>query len=209
MSTALLIINDANFEILFKAVKLNIHQEVYFMKEGSKEIFETYDINGIKIQQKIGKFCEEESTFIWEENPKFIKRRSNFYGLHLKGLAEVERTELILDPNYAIKAPYFSNNSTYQVNDYVSGVYYAVLEVLQSKLNFTVSLFKRRDGDFGYVKQHSNGSYEVTGMVGDIYFNRADIIVAPLAITLSRFSYIEYLPHITFAEGCLFIPRDE
>ena len=166
MSFGLLITNNTNFEVLFKTVKLNIHQGVYFMKDDSREVFETYVINGIKIQQIIGKIGEDESTFIWQENPNFIKRRSNFHGLHLKGMTDFEGQSIILDTSYKTKAPYFSNNSTYKVNDYVNGIYYSVLELLQSELNFTLSLFKRSDALWGVVNQHPNGSYEGSDALG-------------------------------------------
>ena len=38
-------------------------------------------------------------------------------------------------------------------------------------------------------------------MVGDIYFERADIIVAPLAIISMRFPYVDYIYPITHEIG--------
>ena len=178
------------------------------MKELTKEIFESYDINGIKIQQKIAKI-NKEITFIWEENPNFIKRRSNFHGLHIKGLTHVIGIQLILDSNFEFNAPYFSKNASYQVNDYVSGIYYDVLKELQSQLNFTVSIFHKCDNKVGYVKQHSNGTYEATGMIGDIFLNRADIIVGPLIMIPSRWIFVDYLTPIDFLDAGLYIPIEK
>ena len=46
------------------------------------------------------------------------------------------------------------------------------------------------------IYPQANGTYQGTGMVGDIYFKRADLAVAPLTITFERAKFINFLPPI-------------
>lgn len=39
-----------------------------------------------------------------------------------------------------------------------------------------------------------NGTFHGTGIVGDIFFKRADLVVAPLMITFERANFINFLP---------------
>ena len=86
--------------------------------------------------------------------------------------------------------PYFSNNDTHLVTNIAHGTYIDVLEFLESKHNFSVQLFKRRDESWGSVKMHPNGTLEATGMVSDLFLKKADMIVTSLAIVSGRFSHI-------------------
>ena len=85
------------------------------------------------------------------------------------------------------------------------GVYYDVLQELESQLNFTTSLFKRKDGGWGSVYPQNDGSYEAPGMIGDIFFKRADIVLAAVTINLKRGLYIDYSISITKERVALFI----
>ena len=67
-----------------------------------------------------------------------------------------------------------------------------MLQELQSHLNFTTALFRRKAGGWGYVYPQNDGSYKATGMIGDIFFKRADIAVAPLTINLNRGTYVDF-----------------
>ena len=68
------------------------------------------------------------------------------------------------DPDYVNKAPYFPNNQTYLVNGYTYGKYNDVLETLQSQLNFTTDLYKRKETAWGYIYPQPNGTYIGTGI---------------------------------------------
>ena len=39
-----------------------------------------------------------------------------------------------------------------------------------------------------------NGTYHGTGIIGDIFFKRADLAVAPLTISFERAEFINFLP---------------
>ena len=119
------------------------------------------------------------NKFVWENdiNPDFVTRRSNFHGLILKAMIEVSGTNMALNENYITEAKFYSNNDTYSVNGYTYGVLNDVLQILQSELNFSTQLYKRKDGQWGYIYNQSDGSFKGTGMIGDIFFKRADFAV--------------------------------
>ena len=77
--------SQKHFEELYNSLIIRIDQKVYFFKMTSKELFENYQINRIKIQRKLGQILPD--TFLWESGivQSFVKRRSNFHGLKLKG----------------------------------------------------------------------------------------------------------------------------
>ena len=87
MKSALIIIHGNAFEDLLKVVKVKINQRIYFMKVITGDFFETYTINQVRILNKLGMFYKNSSFILENEHsPNFLKRRSNFHGLPLKGL---------------------------------------------------------------------------------------------------------------------------
>ena len=80
-----------------------------------------------------------------------------------------------------------------------------MLQELESQLNFTLALFKRKDGEWGYVYPQNDGSFEATGMIGDIFFKRVDIVLAPILINLKRGKYIDYAIPLTKEQVRLYI----
>ena len=64
-------------------------------------------------------------------------------------------------------------------------------------LNFTTVLYKRKEIAWGFVYPQGNGSFKADGIVGDIFFGKADLIVAPVTLFLRRALYIDYLPPLT------------
>ena len=80
-----------------------------------------------------------------------------------------------------------------------------MLQELERELNFTAALFKRKGGGWGYVYPQNDGSFEATGMIGDIFFKRADIVLAPITINLKRGIYIDYAISFTIEQVGLYI----
>ena len=220
-NSALIIVKNENFQEILRKSNVTIDKKIFILNENTLELFETYEINGIKIEKKIAQIIiEGNQNFInWIANSYFIKRRSDFQGLILNGLTDEEGSSILLNSNYQnLSSTFESKNSTFfNVTGYVRGIYYEVLQLLQSRLNFTTNLSKRQDGRWGTVtcKQTADGNNESAffcegvGMVGDVYFKNADIIVAPLAIISTRIPYIDYLNPITFEKFAIYIPRND
>ena len=88
----------------------------------------------------------------------------------------------------------FSENDTYLVNGYTSGFFQDVLDVLESQLNFSTLLYKRKTTFWGSFHHHANGTVYGTGMMGDIFYKNADLTVAPMGLTFERGSFVGFLP---------------
>ena len=208
VSSLIVIQKDIDLEKIMLAINIPINKQVIFVSQSTKEVYESYDINGQKINQKLGKFNKISNHFIWENSigKDFTKRRSNFHGITLTAMTEATGNDLALDPQYKKLAPYFPTNKTYLVTNFVSGIYFDVLMELQRELNFTTELYKRKKKSWGFVNRKENGSYTATGIVGDLFYNKVDLIVAALTMLHQRALYIDYLMPLSKKVVGLYIP---
>ena len=205
----MLISHDEQFQKIYNNLELEINHQVFLLNESSQEIYETYIVNNQHIRRKLGHIEKSINEFIWTENvnPNFYKRRANFHGLALKAVTEFSGLNMNAHSNYIKNAPFYSNNQTFLVNGYIYGFFNDLLHLLEYKLNFTTSIYKRKGKTiWGFIYPQSNGSYIGTGIVGDIFFERADIAVAPLAILFKRSLYIDYLPPVSQYNAAIYIP---
>ena len=209
--TIILISQDVQFEKLLNivALKTEINQHVFVFNKNTQELHEAYTINSIVIKKKLGGIDLITNNFSWlnDVSPKFIDRRSNFHGTILKGMVEFTGLYMNADLTYLKKAKYFPKNETYQITGFTYGLFNDILEIMQERLNFTTELYKRKEVGWGYIYPKSNGSYEGTGIIGDIFFRRADIAVAPLYYTIDRALYVNYLPPVTSYFAAIYIPK--
>ena len=194
----ILVLQDQQFERLYNIMMPAIDNVVYFFKASTEELYEAYKINGRQIQRKLGIVISDTNKFLWKNdiNQDFVKRRSDFNGLVLTGMTEFNSAELMnVDPSYIMSAQYFENNDTYLIKSgHTYGLLNDILNELQNRLNFSIILYKRRIVSYGFVYPLQNGSYRGTGMVGDVFFNRVDMAIAPFSIIYRRALYIDYLP---------------
>ena len=202
------VIFSRNFEYQ-KATSIGIDKKVFIIEELTNdvtEVFETYHINSRNIKRKLGRF--KENIFSWENNVEkvFVSRRSDFQGLTLTTMTQDAGNDIIFDSDYTEKAINFLNNQTYLVTNFTQGKFYDILISLQNLLNFTSNLNKRKDNGWGFVYPQANGSFHATGMVGDLFFGRADLIVTSLSVLYQRALYIDYLIPIAPDTLGLFIP---
>ena len=167
----ILSLQNHQFNEMYNKLNVKINQKVYLFKSSTKEVYETYNINDIHIKRKLGQIYLN-NTFMWDNNvnSNFIKRRSNFQGLTLKGMVEFVPGLMQADADYTKKAKYNSNNETYFMNGYQSGLFDEVLQILQSRLNFSTLLYKRKEVAWGYIYPLSNGSFHGTGQTISIHF---------------------------------------
>ena len=205
-SFTLVIVSDS-IESIIKKIKCSIDMEVYFVDQQTKEAFESYEINDVQVKTKLGRFDEKTKNFQWEKDieKEFMKRRSDFHGIELTAMTEASGL-INIDPAYKQDLNFHKKKKdAYLVTDFVSGLYHEILLELEKKLNFTTSIYKRKDGGWGFVYPSVNGSFTATGMVGDLFFKRADLVVATLTIMLRRALYIDYLLPLTKEDVGLYI----
>ena len=205
----MLISKDDTFEEILNSVaaKCQINQKIFLLKADSLEIYEAYTINNVAVKKIIGNIDRVANNYRWqtEVNPDFVERRSDFQGIILKGMVEFWGLLMNADKSYLEKAPYFSNNETYEITGFTHGVYHDILISLQDRLNFTTVLYKRKDGLWGHVKD-KNGSYEGIGIIGDIFSRRADFAVAAFMMTMNRAILVNFLPSINEGTCGIYIP---
>ena len=202
-----LIVKEDDFESLLENLEVPIDKEVYLIKESTQEVYETYTINNYQIKNKLKSFNKSTQTFMGEVDidHDFIKRRSNFHGLNLKAMTEATGNDMKLDSIYSKEAKFFPSNETYLVTGFTDGIYHEILMALQNELNFTVQLYKRKKVAWGFVYPQPDGSYKGTGMVGDLFNGRVDMVVASMAMLHQRALYIDYLVPLTQYTVGLFI----
>ena len=138
----------------------------------------------------------------------FYKRRNNFHGSNLIVLTE-PYYGIDFDMLEVVKtAVYFPSNDTFDVTDYAKGPGYEILKHLENSLNFSTKSYKRRSGGWGTPTIFPNGSVDLEeGMIKDVIFGKADMIVSHLDITYSRQIVIDFLPQIWNQNGGIYIRK--
>ena len=209
-SSSVIVINEENeLDYAIQTIEVMIDKKYLFLIHTTNEVYEAYRINNITIKQKLGHLRQSDGSFVWREDIEndFIKRRSDFHGITLKAMTEVSGNEIAFDSRYLQDAPYFSDNETYEMTNFALGIYIDILKELQNELNFSSNIYKRKVLAWGFVYPQENGSLIATGIVGDLFYEKVDLIVAPLAILYRRALYIDYLLPITQKIMGLFIPK--
>ena len=152
-SAMLIFPSDMNFNVMFQSLHIRIDQKIYFYKMKTQEVFESYQINNRNVNRKLGELQQTTKSFKWENgvSSDFIKRRSNFYGLVIKGMTEFEGMFMNARLSYLENALFFPNNQTYHINNFIYGVYHDILTIIERQLNFSTILYKRKKEAWGYV----------------------------------------------------------
>jgi hypothetical protein len=102
----LLLTTDDMIGTVLASAQIGINQKVYFLSTVTKQVFETYTINNIKIVRKLGMFqtTNNGQVLIFSPEPgvetDFVKRRSDFQGVTLKAMVEKQTGTLSLHPNF-------------------------------------------------------------------------------------------------------------
>ena len=80
-------------------------------------------------------------------------------------MTEFSGTQMNARLSYIDEAPYFENNKTYRVNNYTYGMFHDILQLMENQLNFSTTLYKRKDAVWGYIYPQPNGTYIGTGQI--------------------------------------------
>ncbi len=191
---------------------IQLQHQVYFFHLDTLSITEIYTINSVLVRNQIGQIVvlnSEKASLLYhkETQDSFVKRRSNFRGLSLRAMVENDGLNVKINP-------YFKEDKNGWVLDKqghpikqiessnVAGLYVDVLHILQQDMNFTTELFMRKDGGFGYPV---NGTW--VGMIANLLYNDADLILAGVTINVARRQVVDYLHRITTIKGGIFIGR--
>ncbi len=127
------------------AAKFSIGQLVYFFDRTTYKVEERYTINGQDVRNIVGTFRKTNSRLKWRGQVRsWDTRRSNFQGIKLKAMTEVEPPSVFIDPDFRQKSrAVLGNNDTFDITGLVSGTYYDAWEMLGHQFNFSTTYYKR------------------------------------------------------------------
>ena len=167
--------------------KIDINQQIYFLTPDFN-LYEKYMVNSYVVVEMLGQFVNNTYFPRKDIEDNFMKRRNDFHGLELVGLTEESQYSHLTN---LTKAKYFPSNDTYDVTNHIHGSYYEILQDLETRLNFTTKLYKRKIKGWGAPILYSNGSIKSIndGVVKDLMLGKADLIMAGLTILYSRYSF--------------------
>ena len=92
-----------------------------------------------------------------------VSRRNNFHGIQLVTMIEVQKPFNVFNSSFEKGAKFHSGNDTYEIRNFSSGLFFQLFTILESKLNFTGFLLKRKDGLWGardQAKAHGTKVHE-------------------------------------------------
>ena len=185
----------------FRSTTVRLDQRVYHVASDSGIVLETYTINGNAVRNILGKVVQNEYVPTAIGQLEFKKRRSNFHGYHVVAMTNAGPESVSFVKEYQKIAKYHENNQTFDVTNYAFGPYISYLNILAKEFNFTYSLYRRLDGNWGGVD--ANG--KLIGMVANLVEGSAEMIATVLTMTPWRNERITYLPGITSSKSAIAI----
>ena len=142
----------------------------------------------------------------------FARRRSNFYGLLMKGVVVPQYGFMDIVENYEEKLSYFQENKTFLANGFTYGIFNDIMKRLESQHNFTCMLYLQDPDNgqkqWGKVVFHKNGSTEASGMLGEVFLGKADIAVTSITIKTSRLQFLDFLPPMAPEVASIVVPTN-
>ncbi len=188
-------------------VELGIDQNVYVINLNAKSLFEAYKINNHTMWNRIGSYrqnFENSTKLTFEYNDKWSPNlRDNFFESHLVVMVEHSPPYLTLNPNFKNFADFFDTNQTYDVTNFIYGLYPDILEELSMELNFTYRVYKRADGVWGTLVDG-----KPAGILKNLADSSADLIAADYGMNRMRLPYCKHLPIITSWIPAIVIKKD-
>ncbi len=173
--------------VSFRHIKID--QTVYITDLTTNEMAEVYTVNGISVRNSIGHFSSNGSQFnmnrYWSS-----QTREDLEGTNLIALTNLAKPYSTLDPEYLTKARFFESNQTFDVSDFVSGLYFDILAEMSEDLNFTFAVYKRSDPVWGTV----NSVGKPTGMLSQLADGSADMVMSAYGMNNIRLPYCDHLP---------------
>ena len=113
----------------------------------------------------------------------------------MKGLVGYQTSFMEWPINHNPERKYVKDGKTFlSVNGYTFGTFNDVVTILEERLNLSIDLFRQETEEWGDAYVDLNGSIVTTGLVGDIYWKRADIAATSMSFTRSRADFLSFQP---------------
>ena len=159
---------------LMQSLPTKINQNIQFVDVNTWKVYEHYVTNKRKILNELGSF-DHDFSYIPVTNSSFEERRSNFHGYQIKAMTANFEPYTSADESAAILD---IESQTYDVTQLVEGLEIDSLQDMEKYLNFSTTLHKRKDGEWGLTTVLENGTIVANGMVGSLTSGFAEMIVA-------------------------------
>ena len=189
-----------------QAIKVN--QRIFYFNMETNQVSEAYSVNNHFVYRIVAVVKEEKNQSYLvpttEGQRPFEKRRNNLHGYHIIAMTDKDRRGIYLPSDFDKTATFHEINQTFDVTDITYGPYKEHLDYLSQELNFTYTLYKRKDG----VWSHLNSNNQVEGMLGDVANGNAEMVATSLTFVLWRMDFVTYLPALSFDNYAIFI-RDQ
>ena len=162
-----------NIQVL-NDLQTKINQDIMFVDMETWKVFENYEINKISTIHQLG-FFNSTFQYILLSNDSLVNRRNDFQGYNLKAMTEITVPHISID---LTTASYDENSQTYDVTKSLTGLYHEIFLDMQKLFNFTATLHKRKDGQWGPTTVSKNGTISTGGIVNSLTSGFAEMIVA-------------------------------
>ena len=174
-----------------KDLRFRLDTKLYYYSKGDNSfgVWETYAVNGITVNEKIGAWTESYGLSIPGSNMVNIwKRRTSLHGLTVN-VASINRRYLH-EIYYEGYPKEYNPELKYRTRNGVSektvigggGIFLEPLNILSEQLNFTINLTASIDDKWGSVNKE--GAWN--GMIGMVVRGEADLAAASLTRSMSR-----------------------
>ena len=218
----ILVVSKIQTEEDLKKVNVSIGSEVIFLDWVSLKIYESYTINKIQVIRHLGQFQatnnrnKEVVKFVpsLDYNSNMENRRCDFYGLQMTGAV----SWMLEDPgNYSNVVQFFPNNNTYDITKLANNPKYygkfwsmielKILNLMESKFNFTSQIFLRKDRKLGSPYISSNGSTIIgKGVFYNLVEGSIEFIWDYWYMLPIRTQFVDFLPIIRSDNDEIFVP---
>ena len=218
----MLVVSKIQNEEDLKKVDVGIGCEVLFLDWVSRKVYESYAINKIQITRYLGHFNQNnagETIFVSSQDyiPNMENRRGNFYGLELRGAISEMPGDI---GNYSNLVQFLPNIDTYDITKLINNPKYyekfwnilevKILKIMETRFNFTSTLFLRKDGKLGVPHISSNGSIEISeGILQNLAEGSIEFIWDYLYMLPIRQQFVDFLPIIRSHHDTIFVKIED
>ena len=152
-----------------------INQDISLIDTETWKVYEHYEINGEKIMNQLGFINWAIFKYKPMTKTPFLERRSDCRGYEIKVMTEEIGPFVFFDLDLAM---YDANSQTYDVTYATDGMFYDMFMVIQEHLNFTATLHRRKDSQWGTAKVLPNGTIITSGIHASVTSGFAEMIIA-------------------------------
>ncbi len=179
---------------------LKIDHQLYFVHLDSQTMVEHYVIGGAPVKRILPLDTLSVGTFV-------ERRSESFNGANLKAITNTQGSYVRLDDDRIRQGEegWIKDRAGGSIKSIegqkIIGIFYEMLKILESDMNFTTTLMLRRDRRWG--SPQANGSWD--GMVSNVLNEDVDFIATSLTQNIPRSRVLDFLHAMGKETQCIYI----